>query len=260
MGSCSGIIFNTHVDIKDHINIIKFVIKNNVVDFNFYMRLACMNNIPELAKLMIHHGANDWEGGLQFIFFKLPAEQINQTCIELINLMVQNGANCWDRCFINACRYGNINFVKLAIKYGTVEFIGEFNRFYSGFTEACRLGHHIVAKFIVELYDISLENGLIVCKIYNNLGLMCWFITKGATNLEILSDIEDFKIRCLCSKYTTNLNPSPSPSPIEDEKCNKLLKLYPVYVLLLISCSRTLYRNPIERFPKELFRLLHQYI
>jgi ankyrin repeat protein len=96
---------------------------------------ACYGGHLELAKLMIKHGADNFNNGL------------NWACrnghLELVNLVIEHGADDFNQGLIAACMGGHLELAKLMIGRGAYS----FNRSLR-WTVHC--GHHELTKLLIE--------------------------------------------------------------------------------------------------------------
>lgn len=238
--------------------IVKFAIDNGGNDWNGGLMNACVHNNVELIKLTIQYGANDWNEALIY-----ACCNGSSTSLESIQYMIECGANSWNSSLRAACKYGNINFVKLMIQYGA-------DNLNVCFVKACEYGHTEIAILLMNYGANDWNKGLAESCKKNNVDLMNLIIHKGATNLELIKDINEFKLACYYAKHIGG-------DPVSDAKCNDMLKTYPVYVLLCfryipytskiptkhqsmnISQTVEIKTNCLKKLPQEIFRLLHQY-
>lgn len=253
--------------IGGHINVVKFAIKNGAINYGTGMIRACQYNHIELVKMMMTYGANHWDNFLKFACAGTSGGS------EIIDLMIQCGASNWDESLLVACKFGNIGHVKMMIQHGANLF-----NINDCFIEACVHNHTKIAKLLVDLGANDYNRGLTESIKNNNMELINLMVQKGATNLEKLKDIDEFKLACVYCKHIGG-------DPANDTMCKTLLKTYPVFVLLCSKnhCSsvniisqwfpnclclgadrhtkkpRT-NNNHMKRLPQEILRLLHRYI
>lgn len=250
-----------------NMQIIKFAIDNGANCFNLGMATACMYDHLEVVKLMIHHGADDWNSGLtngcdcgyscgRNCFHYCHCKE---KTLESVLYMIECGANSWNESFINACSCGNMETVKLMIHCGA-------NNWNDGFMQTCYAGHTDIANLIIKSGTVDLNEGFnefmrsFEYKYTNetNINFMKLLVREGATNLNHLADVEEFKLACLYCRHIGR-------DPTNDTKCNDMLKTYPLYTLLCGKAVKTCGIlnngiNYINKLPQELFRLLHEYL
>lgn len=231
MGSC----YNG----KHHI--IKFAVDNGANNWNMGMTFACFDNHIEAIKLMVQYGANDWDRGLH----TTCCRNRNNTITESMLYMIEKGASNWNECLLSACYAGNIELAKLMISRGA-------DNLNDGLKESCFSSNIEITNLMIS-YGANDWNGAISRNVWNKASLKNLLVRKGATNLDKLEDENEFKLACHYSRYKRE-------DPSVNDKCNRLLVTYPVYVLL---CSKygtsAITPRCIKKLPLELFRLLHQY-
>lgn len=247
--------------ITGDIQMIKFAINNGADDFNTGMEVACKHDRLEAVKLMVHYGADDWNSGLSsgcgcgYGCDRICCYPCKCKCKEKtlgsVKYMIECGANNWNKSFVSACGCGNMEMVKLMTQHGA-------NNWNAGFIEACYSGHTDIANFLISSGTVDIDKGFsefmesfkYIYTNETNINFMKLLVREGATNLNYLADVEEFKLACLYCRYK-------GKDPSGDIKCNNMLKTYPVYVLL---CCKIKNKTWVDKLPQELLRLLHQYL
>jgi ankyrin repeat protein len=93
-----------------NIDIIKLLISHGADDWNNGLIGACGGGHLELAELMISHGAYVWNFGL--------IEACKNGHLETANLMIASSADNWTFGLSYACSNGHLELVKLMTSYG----------------------------------------------------------------------------------------------------------------------------------------------
>lgn len=93
-----------------HMEIVKYLIKKGVKDWNHGLHNACEGGHMKIVKLMIKKGANDWNEGMLWACWGGH--------IEIVKLMISKGANNWNKGLFGACEGGQLECVKYMIGKG----------------------------------------------------------------------------------------------------------------------------------------------
>ena len=99
------------------------------------LELACQGGSLELTRLMIDHGANNWNYSLYGACYG--------GSLELTRLMIDHGANNWNYGLYGACRGGNLELAQLMIDNGATDWNW-------GLRGACHSGSLELARLMID--------------------------------------------------------------------------------------------------------------
>lgn len=261
--------------------IVELMITNGVNDWNAGLRYACRGGHFEIVEFLISKGADDWYDGFD--------SACKKKSVEIAKFMISKGVDL-DFALITASEYSFLEIVKFIILTNQHQFsVVDLNRALQKVSGSCWGGEQTVeiAKLLMSegatnltsrlpyAYDhmhmsffhyiLDNNNDLtvellnrVLCRwtgSYKHDYLRILLINKGAdlSNLEVskcLSDAKSFQLYCLyCRKSKKDV--------LDKEKFDKLLKVYPPYVLLKVSRASKICTS---RLPSDLFRILFTYL
>lgn len=246
---------------------------------------ACYGGHMNIIKDMINQGFVEWDEGL------MQASIAGH--MDIVKLMVENGAHRWDTAALHACQRGHINIVKFMLEKGAVNahdymhyacYYNDINlvnllidkgatNWNTGLEGACTEGHFHLAKLMIEHGASNFDECLRHNMQYHcsgNFDVCFLLIISGATNLDCLAGVYDFRLYSIYQSYCRYIG-----AKFDNDKHTKLIRRYPPYVLLLGSQVRR-YRdfengsgggnssaggdnNVIKKLPIDIFRLLFTY-
>lgn len=218
-----------------HEHIIKFAIENKagVNCWNEGMRCACYMGHLGAVKLMIQHGANNWNDCLV---------RSGGKNLELSKLLIDCGADCWDRALTepysamtdtdkttpNATEL--FKFIELMIQHGATDING-------GLLMGCYAENIQIVELMIKLGATDFDEALAICCGKNNINLTLLMVRKGAKRLNQLECKDEFKLACYYCIYKEE-------DPKQNTRCQQLLRTYPVFVLLCSKINPNLHSKP----------------
>jgi hypothetical protein len=110
--------------------------KQEEINFNLILKLACQLGNYKLAKLAIKHNANNYNVGLE------KASQFRR--VKLVGLMLHHGANNLNKALENSCEYGSLKCTKLLLQ-------NKADNYNDGLIKASKYGYLEIVKLMVEL-------------------------------------------------------------------------------------------------------------
>lgn len=275
---------------KGNMKIVKMLISTgNEFYWDAGLRSSCLSGHVKLAKLMISKGADNWFRGFEAACSNYEfdvgvlmihsgvdlesalLEACDQNFVKMVEFILTKkahaiSADVLDKAlyqtlteeYIYECKVSSIiTIAKLLIDKGAIGIKNILCTFYSNSDR--------LIEFV--LNNIDLNNRGIIDELprlmYTGIGIdniKCdtsyrhiVLINKGVDVSKFsenfkkyLCETESFQLYCWCCKNIDNC-------VLDKEKYDKILKVYPPYVLL--SLSRT-YKIPTSRLPRELFRLI----
>lgn len=135
-------------DNENNVELDKFIINiitEGIYNLNVVMIKACLYSNIKKVKLMIKHGANDWNQGLH--------EACYSGCIEIVELMIKHGANDFNEGLCKACLKGHMEIAELVIKHGA-------NNWNEGLYYACYNGHQSLVELMIKHGATDWNGGL----------------------------------------------------------------------------------------------------
>lgn len=258
--------YENHGDYVKYVEIVKLFEDKGAIDFRTCVINACLRGRLDIFKFMIKKicEMREMKGiyGAEFNTFLhyacngyLQAKpNSNADHPEIIKILTQQRAINLITCLSYACCVGDYELAKNSIEYGARDWD-------EGLKYACKGGHIKLVELMLENGAIDIERGMEYATVYSeNVDVMHLLVNKGATNLEPLMCIYNFRLFCM---YCSMNNAKPTKKVYL-----KLLQKYPPYVLLIGSKANIKHRkisqisqiSHIKRLPVELLRIIFNYL
>lgn len=165
------------------LDIIKFLIEECKVSdkyLNEGLFLSCGIGNLDIAKYLVEHGANDFNGGMH--------DACRCGHLEMVKYMIECGAVDFNVGFRKACWYNQPHILKYLVEVymttstNVLEQIKDFN---AGFIGACYSGNLDMVKYLVKLGANQFTKGFEYACHYNNRNIIDYLIELGVNNFNI---------------------------------------------------------------------------
>jgi ankyrin repeat protein len=148
-----------------HIDVVRLLIDHGANDWNYCLEAACKGGRLPLAELMLDHGADPNIG--------LIACEYEHA--HIVDLMISRGATDWNRGLKCAIEGNQIPLIHLMLAKGA-------SNVDDGLITACKKGSRQIALIMIEHGATALDEGLIGASCRNHVDLVRLMIENGATN------------------------------------------------------------------------------